>query len=480
MENLRSKTEKGIKWSGIDQIFRLFISIGISAFLARFISPSDFGLFAMINIVVGFLSIFKDFGLGNAIIYKTDITDEEINNIFWVNNGIAFLLGIVLFFASPVIADFYKEVKLIKLTQAMAVFFMLGSLSSIPDALVRKNIDFKMLFTRNITNLIISGVIAMVCAYMGLGVWALIIQLYISLIAGVYLNYKMISWRPKWQKPDWHILKPFLSYSLPLLGENTINYWVRNIDNLLIGKWQGEQMLGYYSRSYNLMLLPVRQISGAVMRVVFPAFSIIKDNKNKVWENYKKLLNITAFITFPLMALMYLLGDEIIYTVYGSKWSASVPIFKGLCLLGAFQSLGAYCGSIFSSQGKTFLQFRLGIFLKPLMISGIVIGLYYKGIMGLIYGYTLTSGIAFIIESFFVMLVLEKKFILFFQGFVKEFLITAFVFWCLWILKNHFLTNFVMVNLICVTTLFLVIYLLLSKWGNVEGYKFLKTKIRWI
>lgn len=478
MESLKSRTEKGIKWSAIDQIFRLFITIGISAFLARFISPADFGLFAMVNVVVGFLSIFKDFGLGNAIIYKTDISDDEINNIFWVNNGIAFFLGLVLFFASPYIADFYNEGKLTKLTQAMAVLFMLGSLSSIPDALVRKNIDFKILFTRNIINLVISGIVAMICAYKGMGVWALIVQLYISLIAGVYLNFRMVSWRPKWKKPEWHILKPFLSYSLPLFGENTINYWVRNIDNLLIGKWLNEQTLGYYSRSYNLMLLPVRQISSAVMRVVFPAFSIIKDNKKKVWENYKKLLNITAFITFPLMALMYLLGEEIIYTVYGVNWSASIPIFKGLCLLGAFQSLGTYCGSIFSSQGKTFLQFKLGLFLKPFMIAGIVIGLYFKGIMGLIYGYTITSMIAFLIESFFVMLVLEQKFILFFDGFIKEFLITTIVFFSLFFLKPYLMTGFTLINLVTVTSVFLLFYLLLCKWRNVEGYKFLKTKLK--
>ena len=288
MSSLSKKTENGIKWSAIDQIFRLFITLAVSAFLARFISPAEYGLFAMVSIITGFLAIFKDFGLGNALIYKSEITEEETNNVFWVNNGIAVFLGLVLFAAAPWVADFYTEPKLANLTRAMAVIFMIGSLSSIPDVLIRKNIDFKSLFTRNIANLVLSSVVAVIFAYLGFGVWALVLQIFVTVIAGTIISYKMVTWRPQWMMPKMTILKPFFSFSLPLLGENTINYWVRNIDNLLVGKWLGEQTLGYYSRSYNLMLMPVRQISGAVMRVVFPAFAMIKHDKDKVWLNYKK------------------------------------------------------------------------------------------------------------------------------------------------------------------------------------------------
>lgn len=477
MEDIKKKTEKGIKWSAVDQVFRLVLNIAISAFLARFITPAEYGLFAMVTLVTGFLSIFKDFGLGNAVIYKTDITTEEINNIFWVNNGIAGLLGVVLFIGAPFIADFYAEPKLILISQAMAILFTLGSLSSIPDALVRKNIDFKKLFTRNITNLLLSGVVAIVCASLGFGLWSLIIQMYISTIVGTYLNFKMVSWRPSFKKPQWQVLKPFLSYSLPLFGENSFNYWVRNVDNLLVGKILGEQTLGFYNRAYNLMLLPVKQISGAIMRVVFPAFSLIKHDKNKVWVNYKKLLSTTSFVTFPLMAAMFVLGDEIIMIVYGKNWMESVPIFKGLCFLGAIQSIGTFCGSIFSSQGKTLLQFKMGLFTKTIMISGIVGGLYLGGISGLIIGYTITSCICFIIESFFVMLVLEQKFLLFFTAFIKELLITLFVFGIVYILKAKISLDGLFLNILLVTILGGLFYISLSFLLKTQGILFIKEKI---
>ena len=477
MTNIRQKTEQGIKWSGIDQIFRLVVTIGISAFLARFVAPAEFGLFAMVTIITGFLSVFKDFGLGNVIIYKTDITHREINSIFWVNNGIAGLIGLGLFIGAPWVADFYKEEKLTALTQAMAILFMLGGLGSIPEALIRKNIDFKRLFTINITNQLLSGLIAGFCAYQGLGVWALVIQLYISTLAGTYLSYRMVAWRPKWVKPEWNLLKPFFSYSLPLFGENTINYWVRNIDNLLIGKWLGEQTLGYYSRAYNLMLLPVRQISGAIIRVVFPAFSQVKHDKDKVWTNYKRLLNITSFITFPLMACMYLLGEEIILTVYGKNWLAAVPMFQALCFLGAAQSIGTYCGSIFSSQGRTSLQFKIGLFVKPFLIMGIVTGLYINGIMGLIIGYTLTNILAFFIESYFVMQVLEKKFFLFFSTFHKELICTFVALVISYFLKNQVSSTNVTLNFLIVLLAGGLTYMATAIALKTEGVLFIKEKI---
>lgn len=480
MANLRKKTENGIKWSAIDQIFRLFVTLAISAILARFISPAEYGLFAMVSIITGFLSIFKDFGLGNALIYKSEITDEETNNVFWVNNLLAFVLGFSLFCSAPYVAEFYAEPRLIRLTQAMAILFMIGSTASIPDVLIRKNIDFKSLFTRNILNLLLSSIVAIIFAYMGFGVWALVIQGFISTIAGAIISFKMVKWRPKFVRPRMEILKPFFSFSLPLLGENTINYWVRNVDSLLIGKLLGEQTLGYYSRSYNLMLMPVRQISGAVMRVVFPVFSMVKHDKHKVWYNYKKLLSITAFITFPLMSLMYILGEEIILIMYGPAWIEAIPIFKGLCFLGALQSIGTYCGSIFSSQGKTMLQFKIGLFLKPYMICGIILGLYSNGIMGLVYGYTIASGTAFLVESYFVMMVLEKKFLLFFGSFVKEAAIAFLLLIFLFILKHYIQVENIMVLSLIVTLAGLSIYLLLARMFKLEGYLFLREKLNGI
>jgi len=223
----------------------------------------------------------------------------------------------------------------------------------------------------------------------------------------------MITWFPNFSF-DSKKIRPFIKFSIPLLGENSMNYWVRNIDNLSIGKVLGETTLGYYTRAYTLMLLPVRQISGSISRVMFPSFSIIKNDKKKVWNNYIRIINLTVFITFPLMGFLFLFSNEIILLLYGEKWLPMVPIFKGLSFLGAIQSIGTYSGSIFTSQGKTQLQFKIGMIVKLFMISGILLGLFFNGIIGLIIGYTITSSIAFFIETYYVTKILNVS--------LKEFL----------------------------------------------------------
>ncbi|PBJ13875.1 MOP flippase family protein [Flavobacterium sp. ACN6] len=474
--DLKKRTEKGIKWSIIDQVFKVIISLGISIFLARLIDPSEFGLFAIVTVSVGFLTIFRDFGLSAALIHKDEPTQLEIDSVFWFNNLLALIIALIIFFGAYFAGNFYKDPKLIPLMQIMGLIFFLSAFGLVPDGLIHKHLDFKSFFIKNIINIVLSGSIAIFFAYLKYGVWALIIQTLVSTILEVVISFRMIKWRPRMQF-SWPLIKPFLKFSMPLLGENTINYWVRNIDNLLIGKMLGDQVLGYYSRAYNLMLLPVRQISGAITRVMFPSLSIIKNDKQKVWESYSKIISITAFFTFPLMGMLYLFGDEIILLLYGEKWIGTIPILKNLCFLGAIQSIGVYCGSIFSSQGQTYLQFRVGLITKPVMILGIVIGLYYNGIMGVIFGYTLTSCLAFFIESFFLARILHQKTYQIFKGFYKEFIITSGLLFISFLVKKSLIEYNMFLVFSIVLFAGIAIYIGLALFFRLYGAIFLKEKI---
>lgn len=415
----RQKTIKGIKWSVIDQIVRQFIILIVSAVLSRLLSPSEFGLLGMVTVAIGFLQIFKDFGLGASIIQQTQPSKISINSVFWANIGIGCLLCIILLLVAPAIADFYKEPRLTLLTVAMAGIFLIGSLEIVPDALIRKAMDFRSYFFRNLGSLLLSGVVGIALALSGWGVWALVGQTLFATLTRVVINFKLSKWRPSFQFSS-RELKSHLRFSLPLLGENSINYWVRNIDNLLVGKILGAGALGYYSKAYSLMLLPVRQIAGTLSAVMFPSFSLIKDRIDKVWSQYKAIVSVIAAISFPMMAGLALFAETAILIVYGKQWLPIVPVFRVLCFLGALQSIGTLTGTIFSSQGKTLGLFKLGMIVKPLLIAGIVIGLLWKGLMGMVWGYTITSTIAFFLELYFVARILRKRIADIFLCFWKE------------------------------------------------------------
>ena len=476
MENLKDRTESGIKWSVIDQVFKTVLSLAISVFLARLIAPKEFGLFAMVAVATGFLNIFRDFGLGAGLIQKRNLENQEIDSIFWVNNVIGLVIGILIYVGASFIVDFYSEPKLLHITQAMAIVFIVGAVGLVPDALIRKNLDFKQFFLRNILNDLISGGIAIGLAYNNYGVWALITQAFLSKFIGTIIAFRMIVWKPSFFL-SWKKITPFMRFSLPLLGAKSINYWVRNVDNLTIGKFLGQESLGYYSKAYNLMLLPVRQISGSITRVVFPSFSIIQKNKAAVWKNYIKLLNITSFITIPLMAGMFLLSKEVILILYGEKWLPAAEMLRGLCYLGAIQSIGVYSGSIFSSQNRTFLQFKIGLFLKPLMIIGILGGLYLNGIKGLILGYSLTSTIAFLVESFYVSKILEKSILGMFKGFYKELIGALMAYFLTFVLNKIWDYNSIYIKVIITVLIFSSTYFVIGYFLKLDGLKYLKEKI---
>ncbi len=448
----------------------------ITAVLARLIPPSEFGLLAMVTVITGFLGVFKNFGLNASLIHKQNITDKDINTVFWFTVFVSALLAFIIILSAPLISRFYNNPRLTSITIAMGVLFFISTLGSVPDALIQKKMLFKSFFFRNITNKIISGITGISLAYLGFGIWALITSNFVSTIYITYVSFRIIRWRPKLFFSV-EVLKPHLSYSLPLLGLRIINYWSSNLDTLIVGKKFGDNILGYYNKSYSLMMLPVSKVSGAVSRVVFPSFSLIQQDPEQVWKKYIRLLRTTAFITFPLMGAMYLLADVIIITVYGENWKPSIPFFKAFAFIGAVQSL-TYTGTIFQSIGKTKKVFYLNIVLKSLVITGILIGYYLGGIMGIIWGFTLASVFAFLINTRVLSNELGYGLQDLIRGLYREFLLTLVIVLVLALVITTFRIEEAWIKSILVLLSGGGLYLYCADRLQLEGYRFFIQKIK--
>lgn len=401
MSTFRASTIKGVSWSIIDQVFLQITNIFISVVLARLLSPKEFGLIGMAAIVTGFIAVIKDFGLGSAVVQRKNIQQNELNTIFSFNIIVGFILFVAIFFSAPLLSHFYNEPALVPLIRVLAFSFIISSFGAVSDNLLLKSISFKQIFIKNLFSSIMAGTVAILMALNGFTYWSLVGQIFVSIFFNVAGSFYFSRFKPALQLNP-KVLKSFWKFSFPLLGEQSMNYWVRNIDNLLIGKYLGSVELGLYSKAYSLMLLPVRQISGTIMRVMFPSFSLIQHDVAKVGKIYLKICKLVAFIAVPLMCSLAVAAYPIILLLYGSQWIAIVPIFQMLCFLGLIQSIGTLSGSIFISQGQTAMLFKIGIFCKSLMITGIVVGLFMGGLMGVAIGYSISGLIAFIIETYFV------------------------------------------------------------------------------
>lgn len=414
-----SRTKRGVKWSVVDQVVRQSVTLVISGILSRLLTPSDFGLLGMAVVAIGFLEVFKDIGLGASIVHKKDVSSEEKSTIFWTNVMLGGGLSVLLVISAPWISDFFSEPRLSLVLQVLSINFFIGAMSVVPDAVIQKTMDFRGFFAKNSISVLSGGVVGIYLAYKGFGVWALVIQNVVVTFLNLILSLLVIQWMPEFVFRR-RLLRPHFNFSVPVLADSSFNYWVRNIDSILVGRLLGSVSLGIYNRAYSLMLLPVRQVSSTLGRVMFPSLSLIQQDSGEMWRQYTKMISAVAVISFPLMIFLGVYAEEVIFVVYGSQWAEAVPLFQILCVLGALQSIGTLSGPVFYAKGRTLLMFKVGLFSKSLMIVGIVGGLLSGGLTAMVWGYLIFSSIGFFVELFFLVRVLGKNLGDFFRNLLPE------------------------------------------------------------
>lgn len=388
--NHLSKTKIGLKWSFINQFVSLGVHFIVSIILARLISPSEFGLLGMVSIFINFASIFIDFGFGSVLIQKDKVSKEDLNTVFVCNLFIGVILYTTFFFLSPVLANFFDEPRLILVTRIVSLSFLISPFGAGRSAMVSKEMNFKLSTKISLSSLFASSVLSIVMASNGYGVWSIVFQSLASSL--IYVTYY---WIESDLKPSLKFntasFKSMISMSSNLVADSVINYWTRNADNLLVGKYLGSEALGVYSRAYSLMLLPLTNISKVIIRVMLPSFSMIKNDKVEIKRIYLRICETIAAITFPLMFGLSAVADLFVLGVLGEEWISMVPLLRILSIVGALQSILTLNGSIYVSQGKANIAFRVTLVFNILFLAGFVTGMYYGGLYGIAVSYFITS-----------------------------------------------------------------------------------------
>lgn len=459
------------------QLVRVLLNLTITAFMARLLLPADYGLVGMITVATGFLLILRDFGFGTALVQKKEVLNIEYDTVFWLNVFIGIFLGVLFYFSANLISDFYNEPKLILISKVLSVSFLINSLTVVPNNILLKNIKFKHLFVVEIFGLILSGSVGIIMALNDFSYWSIVGQT----ISLQLVTFILVSFYARWI-PSLSFSKKALgelkSFSLPLIADSSLNYWVRNIDYLLIGKFLGKTSLGYYSKAYTLMLLPVRQISNTITKVMFPSFSLIQEDIERIKKIYFKISAVIAFISFPLMAILFFAASDLILFLFGDQWGASIPIFKVLCILGAFQSISTLSGNIYLALGKTKLMLQVGLVTKSLMILGISVGLWKHGLMGLVYGYTFTSLIGSLIEWYFVAKIIETSLKNFLLNIAPYLIFSINIIVFLYFIEFLFTSKIHLINLILISIIGSIVYLIQVLLIKPQAYKEIKLIIR--
>jgi O-antigen/teichoic acid export membrane protein len=371
--HLVRQTVSGLWWSLGAQFLRQGSQFLIAVFLARLLTPPEFGLVAMVVVFSGFAGLFSDLGFGPALVQRQEIEERHYCSVFWLNVAFGIVLGVVLASASPLIAKFYREPRLIPIVLLVGLCFPINSLGLVQKASLTRQMDFRALGLIDIGNVTLSGVIAIVLAWRGFGVWSLVCQMLCLTIFEVAGLWWFSSWRPR-VFFDRTAIRELFGFSSNLTGFTAINYWYRNGDNLLVGKFFGSAALGIYSRAYNLMLMPLSQITYVVSKVMFPALSRLQDDKARVKSIYLRSIALIALVTFPLMLGLLVVADHFILAIYGNAWAGAIQILRIFCVLGMVQSISSTAGWIYQSQGRTDWMFWWGVICAFLSIGAMMLG----------------------------------------------------------------------------------------------------------
>ncbi len=364
------------------QMVRL-ISIVI---LARLLKPEDFGLFAMIATITGFLMLFSDLGLSHATIQRAQIDHRQISNLFWVNSGVGLLAAVLTILIAPAIAWFYGEGRLLWPAITLSAGFIFAGLTVQHQALLQRQLRFSVLAIVNITGCILGVITAVVSALLGAKIWALVLMPLSDGVFRMAAIWFFCPWRPG--RPCRRSkVGGMLRFGGNLTGFNVVNYFSRHMDHVLIGWYWGAATLGLYNRAYALLLLPIRQISMPLSTVAIPTLSRLQNDPERYRRYYLKAVSLIARFTIPVIIFLIVMSGEVIQLVLGEKWAGAGRIFGVLGISALIQPVLNTTGWLFVSSGRTDRMFRWGIVSSICIILSFVIGLPY-GVVGIAWAYT--------------------------------------------------------------------------------------------
>ena len=379
----------GVRWSALAAWGQQAVQFGISIVLARLLMPQDYGLLAMATVFVGFLGIFKTMGFGTVVIQRRQLSDNLLSSLFWLICAIAGLLAVAAAVAGPLAARIYQEPRVMPVMAVLGVTFLLSAPGMIPEVLLIRQMRFGRVAIVELTSALAGGTVGIVLAVAGSGVWALVVAALSSTTISAALFYAFCGWRPRLTFHFWEVRTVF-RFGANLTGFGMFNYFTRNADNLIIGVFLGAGPLGYYALAYNILLKPRHAVTGVLMRVVFPTFSRMQDDDERLKAAYLRACGAIAFVTFPMMFGLLAVASPFVQVVLGEKWLPAVPLICILAPLGALQSVWAPVGSLFIAKDRTDWYLRMGVAQGCVTVCSFLAGVPW-GAIGVAVAYALAN-----------------------------------------------------------------------------------------
>ena len=398
-QGLKDKTVKGVGWSAIDNVAQYAVQFLVSIVLARLLSPDDYGLLGIIAIFTAVCTALINGGLGSALIRKKDVSEDDYNTAFIVNLGLSLFLYALIFLGSPAIARFFNRQELIMLTRVSCLNMIIGALSLVQQTRLTKRIDFKTQTKITLIASVSSGVIGIVMAFLGFGVWALVAQSMSNHALKTIFLWYYNKWVPK-IRFSVNSFKELFGFGWKIMLSSLLATVWKELYQVVVGKYYSPATLGQYTRAKHFSTLFSNNLTSVVQRVSYPVLSDIQDDKNRMIAAYRRIIRTTMFVTAISMFSLGAVSEPLIYCLIGSKWHQAAMFLPLICVSGSLYPLHAINLNMLQVQGRSDLFLGLEIVKKIIALGPLAVGIFI-GIMPMLYVNIITSIICFFLNSYY-------------------------------------------------------------------------------
>lgn len=401
--NTSGKIFSGMIWTTLQTIINRSFGFVIKLFLARILFPEDYGLVGMAVVFTSFVAVFNDLGMGAALVQRRqdELREEHYHTAFWTGVFTSILVFLIVSFGvAPFAAWFYEEPMLKKIIPVLSVGILASPVNLVHRAQLTKSLNFKKLAIINNAGSIFSGILALILALLGAGVWSLVFNSVSAFIIAMPLYFKATGWTPKfiWEKDSF---KDIFGFGIYTTGTQLFNRVTGQIDYLLVGKLIGSSYLGIYSFAFILTDTFRSQITGILGQVMYPIYAELQNDPKKLSEYFLKVIRYNALIIYPIMVMFIIFSKYMIPLIFGIKWQDSVVIVEILSVSVMIHMLVNSNTQLIRAYGKAKLELRMQ-FIKSifLFVPLITLGTINYGIIGTAIGFTLAKFLGVLIAIF--------------------------------------------------------------------------------
>ena len=367
------------RWIATAQAAKIAMQFVSVAVLARLLTPRDYGLIAMVFVVGNLVSLLRDMGTAAAVVQDPQLTHETTNAVFWINVGLGLVLCVSLLALSGVIAHAFRNDEVQPLLWALAPSFPITSLGAVPRALLERKSAFSIVAAVEIAVAVLGFIVTAIGAWLGAGAMSFIYGTLAMAALSTSALWISSQWMPSKPAGSEH-LRRLLAFSGNLSAFNFINYFARNADSFVIGRYLGAASLGIYSNAYKVMLFPLQNMTFVANRALYPVMCRL-ENPSDMRSLYMKSVSLIALLTAPLMAGIFVLREPFIDVFLGQRWHEAAAVLQWLAPIGFVQSIVSTTGTVYMVRGRTDVLLQIGVLNAALQVVSFFIGVQW-GVLG--------------------------------------------------------------------------------------------------